>query len=332
VLRGIAVAVLGAFVLLPPAGWSVEEGEARECVRLFEARSYEEAQSCLHAYLAEHREDTAAMAYLGRTFLARRRPAPALERLKRAVARAPERADLHDWLAQAYGIAAERAPVVRQFGLAVKAGKEFERAVTLDPSNLDAVEDLIEFQIEAPVFLGGSVAKAEAHAADLERRDRLRGRLALAQVLLRSQGLAAAERELRATAAEFAADPRPQIALGVALTAAGQFGRAFDAFDAALRLDPDNADAEVELARAAALSGQRLDRAAELLDRYLRRVPPGDGAALADGHLCRGALLEKRRARGQARNEYQAALHLDPDSTVARRALRRLDEAPAAAP
>jgi tetratricopeptide (TPR) repeat protein len=330
--RGIAVVVMGGLGLLPRAARAVEEGSARECVRLFEARGYEEAQACFQVYLATHREDGAAMAYLGRAFLARRRAGAAIEWLKRAVMQAPERSELHDWLAQAYGIAAERAPVVRQFSLAVKAGKEFERAVALDPANLDALEDLIEFQIEAPIFLGGSVAKAQAHAADLQRRDRLRGRLAQAQVLLHSQGPAAAERELLATAAEFASDPRPQVALGVALRDAGQYGRAFDAFDAALRLDPDDADAEVELARAAALSGQRLDRAEGLLDRYLQRVPPGDGAALADGHLGLGALLEKRRARGRARDEYQAALHLDPDSTAARNALRRLDHPAAAAP
>ena len=331
--RGIAVFVLCVLGLglLPSAGCAAEEGSARECVRLFEARSYLEAQACFQGYLADHGEDGAAMAYLGRSFLARRRPGAAIEWLKRAVRQAPERSELHDWLAQAYGIAAERAPVVRQFGLAVKAGREFERAVALDPANLDAVEDLIEFQVEAPVFLGGSVAKAQAHAADLERRDRLRGRLALAQVLLHSQGFAAAERELLAAAAEFAADPRPQIALGVALRNAGQYDRAFEAFDAALRLDPDNTDAAVELARAAALSGQRLDRAQELLARYLRQVPPGDGAALADGHLGLGAVLERRRARERARSEYQEALHLDPESAAARNALRRLDR-PAAAP
>jgi hypothetical protein len=94
VVRGIAVAVMGVLVLLPHAGWAVEEGEARECVRLFEARSYDEAQSCFHGYLADHREEGAAMAYLGRTFLARRRPGPAIEWLKRAVLRAPERSEL----------------------------------------------------------------------------------------------------------------------------------------------------------------------------------------------------------------------------------------------
>jgi tetratricopeptide (TPR) repeat protein len=333
-VRGFAMAaaaVAGLMGLLPPAA-AAEQGEAQPCMRLFEARSYPEAQACFQGYLAGHGEDAAAMAYLGRSFLARRRPWAAIDWLKRAVSREPERSDFHDWLAQAYGTAAERAPVVRQFGLAVKAGREFERAVALDPSNLDAVEDLIEFQIEAPAVLGGSVAKAQAHAADLERRDRLRGRLALAQVLLHAQGLAATERELLAAAAEFPADPRPQVALGVALAGAGQYERAFGAFDAALRLDPGNADAQVELARAAALSGQRLESAEELLARYLRSVPPGDGAALADGHLGMGALLEKRRAVQQARSEYRAALDLDPDSALARKALRRLDRDPAASP
>jgi len=110
---------------------------------------------------------------------------PAIEWLQRAVARAPGRSDFHDWLGRAYGIAAQRAAVVRQLGLAVKARQEFERAVELDPANADALEDLIEFQIQAPAFLGGSLAKARAHAAELERRDPLRGRLVGAEILRR---------------------------------------------------------------------------------------------------------------------------------------------------
>lgn len=343
-----------ALELVPSIGRAVEEPETRACEALFEARAYPQAQECFERRVAlnglnganptnpaipvstangapsAHDANTArgddieAMAYLGRTYLARRRAAQAVDWLQRAVQRAPARSDLHDWLAQALGISAQRAPLVRQLGLAVKAGKEFARAVELDAANLDALDDLIEFQIEAPAVLGGSLAKARAHAAEMLQRDRLRGRLALARVLLRAEGLAAAEHELAGAAADFPADPRPPAALGGMLTDAGQYERAFAAFDAALRLDPDNADAQLGLGRAAALSGQRLQAAEEMLGRYLQRLPPGDTAALADCHLELAALDEKRHAARRARAEYEAVLRLDPDSPEARGALRRL--------
>lgn len=351
---GTARSVRAAFAVgeedVPPAA----------CVRSFDAHAYQEAQECFAAHVAKQPADATALFYLGRSYYERRQPMPAIEQLKRAVARAPGRSDFHDWLGRAYGIAAQRAAVVRQLGLAVKARQEFERAVELDPANADALEDLIEFQIQAPAFLGGSLAKARVHAAELERRDPLRGRLARAEIL-RSQpagpagpagsagpagpagpsgsggpagstgpagqaggGALAAERELRAAAADFPADPRPRLALAAAYEQAGRLEQAGDEIEAALRLDPDNTEAHEALARMAAASGRRLARAAELLTRDLQRLPPGDDAALADCHYALGALLERQGDRGQAREHYQEALRRDPGSAAARAALRRL--------
>jgi tetratricopeptide (TPR) repeat protein len=331
ILRGgllLAGAVLAA--VPRPARAETEAGELAACIRLFDAHGYEEAQRCLAAHVAKWPADAVALSYLGRTCFERRQAGPAIDWLQRAVARDPGRSDVHDWLGRAYGIAAERAALVRQLELAVKARREFERAVALDPANLDAVEDLIEFQAQAPPLLGGSLDKALMHAADLERRDPLRGRLAHADVLLRrpgakvGAGTEAALRELRGAAADFPSDLRPWLALAAALAQAGRYAGAFDALEAALRLDPDNADAHRQLARTAALSGRRLDRAEELLTRDLQRWPPGDGAALADGHYELAAVLERKGDCTRAREHYQEALRLDPGSAAARAALRRL--------
>jgi tetratricopeptide (TPR) repeat protein len=293
-------------------------------MRLFEARGYGVAQTCFEAQLAEHPGTAAAMAFLGRTYIERRQPRPAIEWLKKAVEAAPNRSDYHDWLGQAYGIAAERAPVVRQLSLAVKTRKEFERAVELDPANLDAVDDLIEFQIEAPPLMGGSLAKARLHAAEVGRRDALRGRLDAAAIASREGGPAAAERELLGVVQEFPNDARPRLALGTAYVQQGAYDKAFETLEVALRLDPDNGEAYHELAKAAMRSGQRLDRAQELLCRYVKRLPAGDDGELADAHFWLGALLERRSDRAGAREHYQAVLRLDPTSDAAQDALRKL--------
>jgi tetratricopeptide (TPR) repeat protein len=320
-LAGVTAAALRQPGESPPA----ETAEAQTCGRLFEGRAYVAARDCFERYLSVHPTDASAMGTLGRSYLALRRPWRAVHWLEEASRREPARSDLHDWLAQAYGTAAERAGVLHQFGLAIKARKQFERAVELDPGNLDAREDLIEFQIEAPGFLGGSAERARANAADLETRDRLRGRLAHGSIDLATLGFAAAEREMLQTAAEFPADPRPRLALAAAYARAGRYDRAFEALEGALRLDPESADPALEMGRIAVLAGQHLDRAAELLRDALRRVPPGDQAALADTHQALGAVLEKQGDPDHALHHYRAAVSLDPDLPSARAALRRLE-------
>jgi tetratricopeptide (TPR) repeat protein len=321
--------LLGACLLAAAAAprpvWAAA-AELAACVRLFEAHGFEAAQGCFAGYVARQPADAVALSYLGRTCFERRQAPEAIRWLERAVARAPGSSEFHDWLGRAYGIAAERAAVVRQLDLAVRARKEFERAVALDPANLDALEDLIEFEVQAPPLLGGSLDKAQRHAAEIERRDPLRGRLARAEVLRRRPGGGpqAALAELRGAAADFPGDPRPRLALAAAHAGAGGYAAAFDELEAVLRLDPGNADAHRQFARTAALSGRRLDRAAELLSRDLLLWPPGDGAALADGHFDLASVLERKGDRAGARGHYQEALRLDPGSAAARAALRRL--------
>jgi tetratricopeptide (TPR) repeat protein len=360
-----AAVLLSLLPLRPRMAWAAATADApRDCARLLDAHAFQEAQECFAARVGQQPADAVALFYLGRTYYERRQAVPAIDWLRRAVAREPGRSDFHDWLGRAYGIAAQRASVVRQFGLAAKARQEFERAVELDPANSDALEDLIEFQVQAPAFLGGSLAKAKAHAAELERQNPLRGRLARAEILLHQPagtagtvgpagspesagpvatagpagsasaagsawpaglaGGAAAARELQAAAADFPGDPRPRLALAAVYERAGRLEQAGDEIEAALRLDPDNAEAHGALARVAAASGRRLARAAELLTRDLQRLPPGDDAALADCHYALGAVLERQGDRRRAREHYQEALRRDPGLAEARAALRRL--------
>jgi tetratricopeptide (TPR) repeat protein len=321
--RAALLLVLAVVAPQPRLLGTAAADEAPDCAQLFDRRSFVEAEACFSGVVAQHPADAAALAYLGRTSLERRQVRPAIERLEHAVAREPDRAELHDWLGRAYGIAAERAALVRQAALAIKARKEFERAVALDGANLDAREDLIEFQIRAPAVLGGSLEKARAQAAELERRDPLRGRLARAEILVGKTGSAAADRELQAAAVDVPGDPRPQLALAVAYGNEGLYDKAFKALDAVLRLVPDSAEAHLELGRTAVRSGRRLDRAEELLARDLQLLSAGDTAALADAHYALGAVLERKGDRAQAHQHYQQALRLDPDFPQARRALRR---------
>src|SRR6267143_1484293 len=61
----------------------------------------------------------------------------------------------HLWMGRVYGEKADRANFLAAAGLAGKVRGEFERAVQLDPKNLDARLDLAEFYLAAPGIVGG---------------------------------------------------------------------------------------------------------------------------------------------------------------------------------
>src|ERR1700719_5225539 len=87
-------------------------------------------------------------------------PQTALTVLQRAVAQDPNNANVHYLLGVAYGNLAQKASAFRRGWLARQTRDEFEHAVELDPSNLDARWALVQYYTLAPGYLGGSEQKA----------------------------------------------------------------------------------------------------------------------------------------------------------------------------
>lgn len=64
-------------------------------------------------------------------------------------------------LGKAYGRLAEQAPWYRALGLARKTLRSFNRAVQLDEYYLPALQDLMQFHLQAPGIVGGDADQAE---------------------------------------------------------------------------------------------------------------------------------------------------------------------------
>ena len=83
----------------------------------------------------------------------------------------PDNSRFHLWLGRVYGEKAERANPLAAAVLAGKVREEFERAVQLNPKDVDARLDLAEFYIEAPGILGGGEQKAREQAQSIATRE-----------------------------------------------------------------------------------------------------------------------------------------------------------------
>jgi len=125
--------------------------------------------------------DLDALRAAGSRYLAQGDLKRAIEVLERAASLDPASSRTYLLLGRAYGHRAETAFAVAAPAFAIKARLNLEKAVALDPRNWDATDDLFDFYLEAPAFLGGGNAKAlvladriATHDAAEAARDRAR--------------------------------------------------------------------------------------------------------------------------------------------------------------
>ncbi|HXT51035.1 MAG TPA: tetratricopeptide repeat protein [Thermoanaerobaculia bacterium] len=319
----VVFAILAPAALAAPAP-APPSGPLAPGIQAFEARRYEEARKFFAPYAAAHPRDADAAFYLGRTLLGLRKADEAVDWLEKAAKLAPRRSDVHLHLARAYGRAAQEASLLRKPGLAKDAHAAWLKTVELDPENVDAREDLVNFYLIAPGFMGGSVDKAREQAGEIAKRDAVRGAIARANIAMNQKDTAGAERIAQEALTKHPGEPRLRYALGLLYQAQERWDAAFEIYEAMLATDPDAWNALYQVGRTAALSGQRLDRGASALKRYLGHPQEPDAPPLANAHYRLGMIYEKQGNKTAARAEYQAAIRLDPKLDDARAALKKL--------
>jgi Flp pilus assembly protein TadD len=188
---------------------------------------------------------------------------------QQAVNAAPNNASCHNWLGKSFGKRAEEANPLRAPGLARKAYEHLKQAVELDPQNLEAIDDLFEYSLQAPGFLGGSVERAQALAQRLANLDPVQYHHALARLAATRKDAAAAEKQLRRCVQLAPQAPDRLTDLAQFLASQGRYAESDALFLQAQNLAP--ADPTPWFAWAKALIHAQRDRpkARQLLERYL---------------------------------------------------------------
>jgi len=250
----------------------------------------------------------------------------AVKTLEQAVKLDPMSAEAHFRLGNALGSVAQKANVLRQPFLAKRLKSEFEKAAELDPGLLGPHEGLIQFYLQAPGVMGGSVAKAREQAASIVKINALRGHFAEANIANHEKDLPGAERAYRAAYSEF---PDSSLALTSLTTFLANNGRAEDAFapvDHYLARKPNDRVGLFTLGRAAAVSGKQLERGEQALRTVLTMPETENGSRIPreNVHYRLGDIYAKRGDKAKARAEYEEALRINPRLEPAKKALAAL--------
>jgi tetratricopeptide (TPR) repeat protein len=250
--------------------------EARKLYRLTEF------QKSLQVLRELPNKDAAVWELIGLNLYGEGEYKKATEALEKAVAMEPANSDYNLWLGRAWGRRAETSSPFTAPGHASKARQYFEKAVQLNPNNLDAQSDLFEYYLEAPGFLGGGQDKAAVVAERMSRIDPAEGYWAQAKLDERRKEFHSAEAHLRQ-----AVDAAPQqigrlIDLAKLLHKQGRVQEADQSLAKAEKIAPNSPKLIFAKAELYVKYKRNLDVARDLLKQYLTMPLTADDPPRAD--------------------------------------------------
>lgn len=287
---------------------------------LMDARKYNDAKAVLEPV---GQRDAVAALYLGQIALEQNDPKKGVDWLEQSVAMDPRSSVAYDWLGRAYGEQAQHASKLKLPFLAGKTRGAWEKAIALDPNNLDARQDMILYYMQAPGFLGGGKDKARAMATEIGKRNPYRGAISWIRICSDAKDQPCVEKQLNLLVTSYPDSSASYSSLAVFYTSNKQYDKAFAVLDERLKSKPADASALYAYGRNSSISGLNLDRGEQTLKAYIN-APIPTGPSVAHAHYRLGLIQEKRGDKEAAKREYQTALRIDPRNSEAKKALQAL--------
>jgi tetratricopeptide (TPR) repeat protein len=237
---------------------------------------------------------------------------------------APKNAQAHYWLGNALGSRIGEVGMIGKMSIAPDLRDAFEQAVKLDPSLTDARTSLIEFYLQAPGAIGGGIDKAKAQAAAIAKYDRIAGLRAKTRIAMHEKNWTQAIKYGEAAFALKPDDTAMRQQLIVLYQEAKRWPDAYTAVKKWIAESPTSNNAQYQLGRLAAESGQYLPEGEAALRAYLKMPRDAQDPQPKNAHYRLGQVLAKAGRKADARVAFQAALKLDPKMKEAKDALAAL--------
>ena len=172
-------------------------GQQSAAEKLIEAGHWKKARTIVEARIHQSPDDALANFLLSQIRNAFGDYTSPRSLAEKAVALDSRFGKYHRQLAEVLGVAAQHAGPIRIVFLARQFRNEIDTAISLDPRDVQAQRDLLEYYLVAPGIAGGDVLKAAAVAAHIVELDAAEGFLAKARLASFRKQTAATEGLLR---------------------------------------------------------------------------------------------------------------------------------------
>jgi tetratricopeptide (TPR) repeat protein len=228
------------------------------------------------------------------------------------------------WLGRAYGEKAEHSSWLSAIGLAKKTHVAFEKAVELDPKNVEARSDLSEYYIEAPGFLGGGTEKAAAQANIMEKLEPATAHWIRARIAEHQNRNTDAEQEYKKALETGHNSARRLFDLASFYRRANRLDELESTLHKSAELNAKNDSTLVDSAALLLRVQRNLPLAASLLRRYIDQGTKSEDAPVFQAQHLLGQILEKSGNVQAAKQAYLAAQATASDFAPPGAALKRL--------
>jgi tetratricopeptide (TPR) repeat protein len=322
-VAGLTLAVI-AFLIQVTQSVAQPADSVSQAASLIDSSRYDEAKVLLNSYLPGHPKDAKAAAYRGRLALIQDDLDNAVKWTEKALDLEESNAQYHYWMAQVYGVKAQKSGKIKQAFLAPKVKREFERAVELDPKLIPARLGLLQYYLAAPGIMGGSKEKAAEQVQKIKDLDSLQGRFATIMLYENNNENDKARAEYLALIKDYPDSVNYKYQLGYFYQGNKEYEAAFSLYEGILASQPQDLVALYQIGRTGALSGLKAERAAECLQLYLQSHPGAGKPPLDAAHFRLGQVYEKNNQKDLAVQEYEAALKINPKHEQAKEALKKL--------
>jgi tetratricopeptide (TPR) repeat protein len=240
----LAILCLGLLAALrSPAAASLAPPPARE---LQPARQWVQwgdwnrARNWLRVQIQQHPADPQLLAYYAHVLNAFGRHGQAIRAARHGLKLDPRCGECHLYLAEALGARIQKMGHLRALWNLPRLRRQLRQALEYAPTQPDAYWGYINFYMQAPRAVGGSLKKADSYARRLGHYDPVDGLLAQAQIA-KARGLTPlALQDYRQAIVTHAADPRGYFHLGRTLFALGHYRQAASPLARAHQLAPHN--------------------------------------------------------------------------------------------
>ncbi len=270
------------------------------------------------------RDDAQSLNQLSRVYFAMERWDEAVKYGERAIALDPNDATYHLWLGREYGRKAGDSRPFAAAGLARKAKNEFERAVQLEPSNVQARLDLAQYYTEAPTIMGGGLDKARDQASAVQKYDAGVSHLILARVAEKQKQYDQAEAEFHAAVAQAKNPADMWLQLADFYREHGRLDDMQNAVRSAMAQPNKPSESYFDAGNELYKGSRNFSDALHYLQKYLSSGELVESAPAFRAHYLIGQLNEKMGNNGAAATEYQASLALASGFAPAQKALSRV--------
>jgi tetratricopeptide (TPR) repeat protein len=274
--------------------------------------------------IAQSHDDAQVYYLLGRAYYSVKNWDKAIDSLEHATALQPDSSLYELWLGRAYGEKASDVSFLTAVGWAKKARQAFERAVELDPKNVEARSDLTEFYMDAPGMLGGGSDKANEQIQKMAQQDPARAFTFRGRMAEKEKNYAEAEKGFRSAISASGSGPDYWLDLASFYRRRSRWADMEQAVQTAVGLPTAKPAIWFEAAEILQSSGRNLSQAADLLQKYLASEQKDEEAPAFRAHYLLGAILEQQKHPSEAAEQYRAALAMAQEYRPARDALKKM--------